>query len=61
MVRGFCIGKGFPVSGSSQRLQSSKRCHCLAGGILNLIITLQILWYDKNTRAQAKQSAKKKE
>ena len=33
----------------------------LAGGVLNLTIVLQILWYTKNTREQAKLQAKKKE
>lgn len=32
-----------------------------AGGVLNLTIVLQILWYAKNTREQAKLRAKKKE
>lgn len=32
-----------------------------AGGVLNLIIVFQILWYAKNTREQAKKQAKKKD
>lgn len=71
MVRGFCIGES-PVSCLVQPFLGSacvqptiyevaNIVRDLAGGILNLIITLQILWYDKNTRAQAKRSAKKKE
>ncbi len=33
----------------------------LAGGVLNLTIVLQILWYAKNTREQATLQAKKRE
>jgi len=36
-------------------------CGCSAGGVLNLIIVLQILWYAKNTQEQAKRQAKKME
>lgn len=65
MVRGFCIGnKSCPVAANSLQnhvLNGGRHCWWLAGGVLNMIITLQILCYAKNTQAQTKKLAKKKE
>lgn len=70
MVRGFCIGmispdlfcdRAWPNNSCKHCCANKFSILCIAGGILNLIITLQILWYAKNTRTQAKRLAKKKE